>query len=129
MTTELRTVFDCARWLNVVEGVVVADHFAHLGTVTPEQLKVYAAAHRGLRGVRRVDEVLELVEPLTESPMETRVRLLIVFAGLPRPEAQLVVLDGRRFVGRADLGYASVRFIVEYDGALHWEQRRDDRAA
>jgi hypothetical protein len=35
ITTELRTAFDCARWLTVVEGVVFADHLAHLGRVSP----------------------------------------------------------------------------------------------
>jgi hypothetical protein len=129
MTTEIRTVFDCARWLMLIEAVVVADALAHSGEVTPADLAHYAATHRGLRGVRKVDEVLDLVEPLSESPMETRVRLLIVLAGLPRPQAQLIVTDARGvFVARADLGYRERRLIVEYDGAFHWEQRRaDDR--
>jgi very-short-patch-repair endonuclease len=59
--------------------------------------------------------------------METRVRLLIVLAGLPRPQSQLIVTDLLgRFVARADLGYDVHRLIVEYDGAFHWEQRRED---
>jgi hypothetical protein len=57
--------------------------------------------------------------------METRVRLLIVLAGLPRPEPQLVIYDrAGRFVARADMGYEAERFLLEYYGALHWEQRR-----
>jgi Protein of unknown function (DUF559) len=112
-------------------GVVraIADAMAHSGDVTPAELAYYAATHRGLRGVRKVDEVLDLVEPLSESPMETRVRLIIVLAGLPRPQAQLVVTDAHGvFVARADLGYRERRLIVEDDGAFHWEQRRaDDR--
>lgn len=129
MTTPLRTVFDCGRWLSLVEGVVVADAICHSGAVDRGTLKQYARTHRALRGVRRLDQVVDLVEPKSESPMETRVRLLIVFAGLPRPEAQLVILDrNRNFVARVDLGYPEQRLIVEYDGAFHWEQRRaDDR--
>jgi hypothetical protein len=73
--------------------------------------------------------VIDLMEPKSESPMETRVRLLIVLADLPRPESQLIIYDrAGRFVARADMGYQSERFLIEYDGALHWEQRRaDDR--
>jgi hypothetical protein len=129
MTTELRTVFDCARWLSLVEAVVVADALSHAGLVTVEELAGYAATHRGLRGIRQFDRVIDLMDPLSESPMETRVRLLLVFAGLPRPQAQLIVTDAAgRFVARADLGYEEQRLLVEYDGAFHWDQRRaDDR--
>jgi hypothetical protein len=129
VTTQLRTVFDCARWLSLTEGVVVADALSHSGAVTQPELAAYARTHRGLRGVRQLAQVLELMEPNSESPMETRVRLLIVLAGLPRPIAQLVIFDGAgRFVARADLGYEEKRLLVEYDGAFHWEQRRaDDR--
>jgi hypothetical protein len=129
VTTELRTVFDCGRWLTLVEAVVVADALAHARKVTPDELAAYVASHRGLRGVRQLDRVVDLIEPESESPMETRVRLLIVLAGLPRPQAQLIVNDrAGYFVARADLGYEAERYIVEYDGAFHWAQRRaDDR--
>lgn len=129
VTTPLRTAFDCGRWLSLVEAVVVADALTHDELTSPEELAVYTEAPRPLRGVRQLDQVLDLVEPKSESPMETRVRLLIVLAGLPRPEPQLIVCDRiGRFVARADLGYEDMRFLVEYDGAFHWEQRRaDDR--
>jgi hypothetical protein len=129
LTTRLRTIFDCARWLPLVEGVVVADAIAHDGAVSPDDLASYAAVRRGLRGIRRLDQVLDLMDPLSESPMETRVRLLLVLAGLPRPTSQLIVRDARGlFVARVDFAYEEQRLIVEYDGALHWEQRRaDDR--
>ena len=38
VTTALRTVFDCGRWLSVVEGVVVADALAHLGLASQGEL-------------------------------------------------------------------------------------------
>jgi hypothetical protein len=129
VTSPLRTVFDCGRWLSLVEAVVVADALMHSELVSPAQLAAYARSHRRLRGVRQIDRVVELVEPKSESPMETRVRLLIVLAGLPKPEPQLIIRDrSDRIVARADLGYEAARFLIEYDGALHWEQRRaDDR--
>jgi hypothetical protein len=127
ITTELRTVFDCSRWLSLIEAVVVADAIAHTGAITPADLAAYTAAHRGLRGVRQLDEVLEQIEPLSESPMETRVRLRMVQSGLPRPQAQIIVTNALgEFVARADLGYDEHRLIIEYDGSQHWEQRRAD---
>jgi hypothetical protein len=67
------------------------------------------------------------MDPLSESPMETRVRLLLVLAGLPRPTSQFVVRDALGgFVARADFAFPVQRLIIEYDGALHWEQRRQD---
>lgn len=127
MTTPLRTAFDCARWLPLVEAVVVADALAHAEAITQTELASYLASHRGLRGVRQVERVIDLMDPKSESPMETRVRLLLVLAGLPRPEPQLIVRDPNdRLVARADLGYRDARLLIEYDGAWHWKQRVAD---
>ncbi|HEX3823092.1 MAG TPA: DUF559 domain-containing protein [Mycobacteriales bacterium] len=127
MTNELRTAFDCARWLSLVEAVVVADFLAHAGAVVPADLTAYALTHPGLRNNRRVAEVVNLMDGLSESAMETRLRLVLVLGGLPRPQAQVVVTDRNgKFVARVDLAYVDQRLIVEYDGALHWEQRRHD---
>lgn len=47
--------------------------------------------------------------------------------GNPRPQAQVHVFDRQGgFVGRADLGYEALKVVFEYDGALHWKQRRED---
>jgi hypothetical protein len=129
VTTPVRTAFDCIRWLSPVEGLVVADALAHDELVTVESLAAYTVEHRPLRNVRKVDRALGQIEPLTESPMETRVRLLLVRAGLPRPLPQHVVLDHvGEFVARLDLAYPERRLAIEYDGSFHWNQRRaDDR--
>lgn len=129
VTNPVRTVFDCARWLSLSEAVVVADALAHAGLATRENLATYTRAHRRLRGVTQADRVVTLMEPLSESPMESRLRVLLASAGLGSPVAQHVIRDAHgHFVARADLAYPDRRIIVEYDGALHWEQRRaDDR--
>ena len=52
--------------------------------------------------------------------METRLRLLLVLAGLPRPEAQVPLHDDSgRFLGRPDLYYPAHRLGLEYDGSTH----------
>jgi hypothetical protein len=52
--------------------------------------------------------------------METRLRLVLVLRGLPRPEVQFPVLDDRR--RRAvwlDLAYPEHRIGIEYEGGDH----------
>jgi hypothetical protein len=67
-------------------------------------------------------EVLGAAEPRTESPMESRVRLIIVGGGLPRPVAQFDVFDDAGlFVGRVDLAYPAKKIGIEYEGAYHRE--------
>lgn len=127
ITTRLRTVFDCARWLTLVEAVVVADFFAHGGFVTAAQLATYAGAHRGLRGSRQVARVVELMDDRSESPMETRLRLLLIFAGLTGLEPQYEVLNRTGgFLARVDFAYVAQRVVVEYDGTWHFAQRHAD---
>jgi hypothetical protein len=127
LTTPVRTVYDCSRWLAAAERLVVADALVHDGLLTVEELSLYRNTHKGIRDVKRVDEVINGVEPLSESPMETRLRHLLVAGGLPRPTAQHVVRDASgNFVARLDLAYLGPRLAIEYDGAFHWNQRRED---
>jgi very-short-patch-repair endonuclease len=52
--------------------------------------------------------------------METRLRMLLVMKGLPRPEAQVTIRDRfLRTLGRIDLFYRDQRLGLEYDGATH----------
>jgi hypothetical protein len=127
LTTPLRTVFDCLRWLKGADRLVVADALTHAELVDLADLRAYFAGKRRLRNLRRGEALLDQVEPETESPMETRLRVLLVDAGLPRPTPQWTVRDRvGAFCGRLDLAYPEIRLGVEYDGADHWKQRRED---
>ena len=68
-------------------------------------------------GTRRVRDVLALMEPASESPLETLGRLLLVDGGLPSPEVQVLIRDERRRpVARVDLFYRKARVVIEFDG-------------
>ena len=58
--------------------------------------------------------------------METRLRLLLVFARLPRPLAQVDLGDASGFFARADLYYPQRRLVIEYDGATHKDSVTED---
>ena len=69
--------------------------------------------------------MLDLVDGGAESPRETWLRLLLINAGLPRPQTQIAVYDRRgRLVARLDMGWEDVHVAVEYDGGHH---RTDER--
>lgn len=119
-TSALRTVADLARRLPLVEAVVVADMALRQRLVDLEALTSYVAARPRRWGIAHLRRVAELAEPRAESPMETRLRMLLVLAGLPRPEAQVPLHDDSgRFLGRPDLYYPGPRVALEYDGSTH----------
>ena len=58
-----------------------------------------------------------LCDPGAESPQETRLRLLLLAGGLPRPVTQYEVRDANGlFVARLDLAYPGRRIGIEYEG-------------
>jgi hypothetical protein len=60
-----------------------------------------------------------------ESPQETRLRLLLVRSGFPRPVTQIPVRNDRgRVVRRIDMGWPDRMVGVEYDGEQHWTNPR-----
>ena len=93
-----RTFRDLRRKLTRVEYLVLADAALRLG-------------------LGRFDA---LAEP-AESPMETRLRWLLIAAGLPRPQVQA---DLR--VGRADLYFPTARLVIEYDGGNYRDRLVED---
>lgn len=137
MTTASRTAWDLARRLRLAEAVVAVDALARTGGFTPTDLLARRAASPGARGCRRLDEVVRLADPRAESPPETRLRLLLVWAGLPPPAVQYRILDEHGFVvARVDLAYPDAKLAIEYDGAVHLDERgsardrvRDDELA
>src|SRR5260370_17581920 len=52
------------------------------------ELASHVATHPGEKGIRRLRRALGLADPRSESPMETRLRLELIMARLPRPSVQ-----------------------------------------
>jgi hypothetical protein len=128
-TSTLRTVTDLGRRQPLVEAVVAVDMALHAPLATPADLWGFVDAHRGAKGIARLRRVLQLAEPASASAMESRLRMLLVLAGLPRPEVQVPIYDDQgRFLGRPDLFYRRQMVAIEYDGGNHRERLvADDR--
>jgi very-short-patch-repair endonuclease len=108
-----------AETLPLVEMVVQGDHLVRHHACTPEELVAACRASKEDHAGRAL-AAARYVRRGVDSPMETRLRMLLVLAGLPEPTVnhQLRHPDGsvrRRF----DLSYPHLRLIVEYDGRQH----------
>jgi len=122
VTSAVRTIADLACRLPLTDAVALLDTALHGRLVNAGRLRDWASTHAGYRGVRRLKRALELADPAAESVMETRLRLLLVLAGLPQPRSQVSLRDdGGLFLARPDLYYPEARLAIEYDGATHRE--------
>lgn len=127
VTTTARTAVDLLRWLPPNLGLGALDALAHKEFVTPERVQDEVerwAKHRNVETARRL---AAFCEPATESPPESWLRLRILDAGFPRPEAQIAVTleDGTRY--RIDLGDRERRLGWEYDGLEFHSSREAQR--
>lgn len=88
-TTPGQTFIDLASTLSLVDLTVIADAMLHRRLVSRERLDGHATGHSA--AARRARAALTLANEGAESPMETRVRLLLKLAGLPDPVANLSI--------------------------------------
>ncbi len=123
VTTPARTAFDLGRGGDRVQAMIAVDAMLHRRLVTRAELQATANAHPGWLNIMKFRDILRDAEPGAESPMETRLRLVIVDGGLPRPVAQFQVRPaGGTVVGRVDLAYPHLRIAIEYEGDHHRDQ-------
>ena len=119
VTSPQRTAFDLARRQPRVDGVIAVDALAGEYEFAPGELRALDRRHLGARGSRRLADVIRSANPLAGSPMETRIRLGIVDAGLPVPVLQHPVGPYR-----LDLAYPAIWLAIEYDGRDHLTAER-----
>jgi hypothetical protein len=120
-TTPARTAFDLGRRTGLIRAVIRLDALSRATGLQLFELDALVDRHRGARGMIQLRRVLGLVDDGAESPQETRTRLLLLDAGLPRPQTQIVACDGFGCpFARIDMGWERWRVGVEYDGAQHW---------
>lgn len=130
VTNAARTAFDIGRRTQRLLAVQRLDALANATDLKTTDVDAVIARHKGARGIRRLRRILWLVDGGSESPRESRTRLVLIDAGLPKPETQIRVCNEYGdFVGRVDMGWREWLVAVEYDGSQHWtdpEQRRRD---
>ena len=114
--------------LSLTELVVLGDACLRQGLATVTALEAVASGQRPRRGMRRMRQALSLLDARAESPMESRLRVLMILGGLPAPEVNRdVVVDGQ-WLARPDLCYPDLRIAIEYEGDHHRTDRRQWRS-
>jgi very-short-patch-repair endonuclease len=119
LTSPTRTAYDLLRKLDVIEGVAALDALAHRYPFGADDVRALRSRHLGLPGNPSVEAGLRLMDRRADSPMESRMRVALVCAGLPPRVQHPVTVGGRAF--RLDLAYPEAMLAVEYDGGHHRE--------
>jgi very-short-patch-repair endonuclease len=126
VTTLHRTLRDLCLLASPLEALIAIDSALFKRKTTKAKLLADPLATKGRRGAARFRKIAESAAP-AESPMETRLRHLLLTAGLPAPEVQAELRDAQnRLLGRADLFYRDARLVIEYDGANHRDRLVSD---
>ena len=134
VTSVPRTAVDVARRHGFAAGLVTVDAVLQR-EVAREELLAVVEACRGWRGSRTARRVVELADPLAETPLESLARARFIEHGLPPCELQVVLGDAWDPIGRVDHSWREHRTVAEGDGALKYsdpaalfaEKRREDR--
>lgn len=135
MTTPARTAFDLGRRKTLINNVIRIDALMHATGLKIADVDLLADRHRGARGLAQLRQVITMVDGGSESPYETKTRLMLIGSGLPRPQTQIEVCgDWNGVLARIDMGWQEWKVGVEFDGAHHWtdpaQRTRDiDRSA
>jgi hypothetical protein len=108
--------------LTLVELVVVGDALVKLFDVRADALVQWCRDSTDRHAADALRAAL-YVRAEVDSPMETRVRMLIVLGGLPEPKVNHKILDEQgRVRRRLDLSYPWLKLVIEYDGRQHIER-------
>ena len=123
VTTPARTALDIARHLPRDIAVPHLDALAAATGLAFGDAIDLADKYRGARGIRLARKALALMDGGAQSPEETRLRLVLIDAGLPAPRTQIRVSDesNEAFI---DMGYDEPMVGLDYEGAHHSENRR-----
>jgi very-short-patch-repair endonuclease len=108
--------------MTAVAGI---DSLARAVDIKAADVELLAHRYSGRKGIERARRAMELFDAGAQSPKESWLRVVLIQAGLPRPQTQIPVLDEfGSAVAYLDMGWEDVKVAVEYDGEQHRTDRR-----
>lgn len=114
-TSVARTLADLSASLTLEQLVSGMDSALTAGTVSRAELAEVCARWVGRPGVELLARATPLAAVGSGSPLESRIRLILVGGGLPEPTLQIVVvINGCTY--RIDMGYLAHLVAIEGDG-------------
>lgn len=125
VTSPARTALDFGCWYPIMTAVAGIDALARAIEIAAADVESLVRRYPGRRGVARARQAMELFDPGAQSPKESWLRVVLIQAGLPRPQTQIAIRDefGDVFA-YLDMGWEDVKVAVEYDGEQHRTDRR-----
>jgi hypothetical protein len=125
VTTPERTALDLASRFPLGPAVAAVDALIQATELKLAGVDQLVERYRGRRGIKAARAALQLVDGGAQSPKETWLRLLLIRAGFPRPQTQIVVRNewGWR-EAYLDMGWEDIQVAIEYDGDQHRSDRR-----
>ena len=135
VTTPLRCFLEVGAGWALADVVALGDAALRSHRVELMSLRESVSAASGRRGIVRARDAMRLLDPRAAGAQQSRLRVLLVCGGLPRPRCALDLYDGRGdWLACADLGWPDLRVIVVLDTAhggsverVRAEQRRRNR--
>lgn len=120
-SSPLDLFIELAGVLSLIDLVIVGDAMVRLKLFTVPELQKFCGGTSRWHS-RRARRGADYVRADVDSPMESRLRMLLVLAGLPEPKVNHKIIDSQgNVLRRFDLSYPLARTIVEYDGLQHAE--------
>ncbi|ORV24721.1 hypothetical protein AWB98_21050 [Mycolicibacterium conceptionense] len=120
VTTPMRTAVDLACKFPEDTAVAAIDALARAARLKAADIALAAERHVGRKGIRRAQATIALVDPGSESPRETWLRLLVVRDGYPAPQTQYPIFNEYgALIGEADMAWPELKVALEYEGRHH----------
>ena len=125
VTSPARTALDLGCWYPTVAAVAAIDALARATDIKAADVELLSQRYTGRRGIARARQAISLFDAGAQSPKESWLRVVLVQAGLPRPQTQIPVVDEfGEAIAYLDMGWPQVKVAVEYDGEQHRNDRR-----
>jgi hypothetical protein len=125
VTSPARTVLDLGCWYPLMTAVAAIDALARATEIKAVDVELLAGRYAGRRGLARARQAIDLFDAGAQSPKESWLRVVLIQAGLPRPQTQIPVLDEfGSAVAYLDMGWDDTKVAIEYDGEHHRNDRR-----
>ena len=118
----VRAALESAMLGGVERGLVTVNSGLHRGLFDRAALVAQHELMQAWPGSQHLHLVTRLADARIESVGESRAMYLFWSQGLPLPELQYEVWDGRQLVGIVDFVWVEHRLVVEFDGRQKYQK-------
>ncbi len=127
VTSATRTIIDLSTVATVASIEIALDNACHRGLTSVDRVGEELDRLGRRFGTTRIRQVLELKArdgaPSAESPLETRMAIVLRESDLPRPIPQFEIYGVNGLIGRVDFAWPDHHVVLEVDGFGHHSYR------